>query len=51
MRMEQVSNGPCFVQEIIQTIASHLDLEHFDGCQRLQVNVLAQVDISKASPP
>src|ERR1051326_48301 len=49
MGMLQLSNDTCFIKKALQGVLRELHMQHLDGILRLEIQVLAQIDISKGS--
>src|SRR6266567_2544365 len=50
MGMRQASDGARFGEKTLHVPGCQLGVKHFDGDQRLQVDMLAQVDPGEAAP-
>jgi len=51
VRMLQARNSACLGTELLDIAARQFGMQHFDGGLGLQVNVYAEIDISKAATP
>ena len=49
MRVFQAGYPLCFEAKLLDAVTRQLSMQHFDGRLRLQVDMLPQVDLSKAS--
>jgi hypothetical protein len=51
MRMPQVRNDACFMNEVRQVIIGELSMQHFNGSLGVQMNMLPSVHIGKIPSP
>src|SRR5690242_19183532 len=51
MRMCQASNGAGLGEKLLKSSAAQTLMHDLDGCWRLQIHMLAQIDLSEATSP